>query len=98
MVDPVGFHAVGRARAATDPAVSQPSPKATASVAASAEFKAAPSLPKLVGMAQELAKAGPPIDYAKIAQIRQAIAQGTYEIDPSAIASAMLAYGRAQSA
>ena len=43
-------------------------------------------------MARELADAGPPVDHARIAQIRQAISLGSYRIDPGAIADAMLLY------
>jgi negative regulator of flagellin synthesis FlgM len=48
------------------------------------------SLSKLTAAARELAEAGPPVDYAKIAQIRQAIATGAYQPDADAIASAVL--------
>jgi flagellar biosynthesis anti-sigma factor FlgM len=41
-------------------------------------------------MARELTDAGPPVDHARIAQIRQAISLGSYRIDPSAIADAVL--------
>lgn len=51
------------------------------------------SLPKLIQLARELTEQGPPVDYAKIAQIRQAIAKGEYHIDTDAIASAILRYG-----
>lgn len=51
------------------------------------------SLPKLIELARALTEQGPPVDYAKIAQIRQAIAQGEYHIDTEAIASAILRYG-----
>jgi flagellar biosynthesis anti-sigma factor FlgM len=37
----------------------------------------------------ELAKA-PPVDGARVAALREAIAQGRYVIDPGAIADAML--------
>jgi flagellar biosynthesis anti-sigma factor FlgM len=50
------------------------------------------SLPKLVQMASVLAQQGTPIDYAKIAQIRHAIANGDYKIDTSRIADAMLRF------
>lgn len=53
------------------------------------------SLPKLVSLAADLAKAGPPIDYAKIAQLRQAIAQGGYAPDVDAIAHSMVGFFRA---
>lgn len=50
------------------------------------------SLPKLVLIARDLAKMGPPIDLVKIASIRQAIADGNYKIDPQRIADSMLNY------
>lgn len=53
------------------------------------------SLPKLVSMAADLAKAGPPVDHAKIAQLRQAIARGEYSTDADAIAHAMVGFFRA---
>lgn len=50
------------------------------------------SLPKLVSLAADLARAGPPVDYAKIAQVRQAIAQGGYSIDVDTIAHSMIGF------
>ena len=50
------------------------------------------SLPKLINLARELAEQGPPVDYAKIAHVRQAIAQGSYQIDADALANAILLY------
>lgn len=47
------------------------------------------SLPQLVGLANELASGPPPIDYARIAQIRAAISTGSYRIDPARIAEAL---------
>lgn len=52
------------------------------------------SVPQLVRLAEELMAQGPPVDYARIAQVRAAIASRTYEIDLDAIASAMLANQR----
>ncbi len=54
-----------------------------------------PSLPRLVALADDLARQGPPIDYAKIAHIRQAIATGLYTIDFDATAAALLSSGGA---
>ncbi len=59
-----------------------------------APINVTPSLPKLVSLAADLAKQGPPVDYAKIAQIRQAIASGTYTVDLEATAAAILAFDR----
>jgi len=41
--------------------------------------------------AAELAASGPPVDTAKVAEIRTAIAEGRYSVDPRAIASKMIA-------
>ena len=77
------------------------SPRSPASTAARTEAapaqtaSTAPSLPKLVGIATELAKQGPPVDYAKIAQVRQAIAQGKYSVDVESIAHSIVGYYRA---
>jgi flagellar biosynthesis anti-sigma factor FlgM len=54
----------------------------------------AAGLPKLVNMTTELAKAGPPMDHAKIAQLRQAIAHGEYSQDVDAIAHSMIRFFR----
>lgn len=51
------------------------------------------TLSKLVSMARALAEQGPPIDSAKVARVRQALADGTYHVDVEALASAMLRYG-----
>lgn len=50
------------------------------------------SLPKLVSLANELANQGPPVDFAKIAQVRQAIALGTYRVSPDAIAEGIMRF------
>lgn len=39
----------------------------------------------------ELVSAGPPIDMAKVAAVRAAIAEGRYPVNPQAIADAMVA-------
>jgi negative regulator of flagellin synthesis FlgM len=39
----------------------------------------------------ELAAAGPPVDAAKVAAIRAAIAEGRYPVDPDKLAASMLA-------
>jgi flagellar biosynthesis anti-sigma factor FlgM len=51
------------------------------------------SLPKLIRLAGDLASQGPPVDYVRISQIRQAIALGTYRVDPERIGDAMLLFG-----
>ncbi len=48
------------------------------------------SLSQLLSLAKQLAEQGPPVDYQKIAHIRNAIAEGTYKVDPEAVADAML--------
>ena len=50
------------------------------------------SLPKLVTLASALAEQRPPVDFAKIAQVRQAIALGTYRVSPDAIAEGMMRF------
>lgn len=90
MVDPVSFSSLARVRAASDTAVSRQPVVASAKTDAPS---AASNLPKLVALATELARHGPPIDYVRIAQIRQDIAQGTSLIDPDAIAKAMMNFG-----
>jgi flagellar biosynthesis anti-sigma factor FlgM len=53
----------------------------------------APSLPHLLEVVSKLESRQAPVDYAKIAQIRQAIALGQYMPDPVKIADAMLGFG-----
>lgn len=48
------------------------------------------SLPQLVSLASELASSPPPLDYARIAQIRAAISTGSYRVDAESIAQALL--------
>jgi negative regulator of flagellin synthesis FlgM len=45
----------------------------------------------LVTEPRRLAGEGPPVDAARVAQLRAAIADGSYGIDPERIAAAMLA-------
>jgi negative regulator of flagellin synthesis FlgM len=79
MIDPVSKGAASVIRAGV----------AQSAVAAQRTSKNAP-LSKLLDTAAALARQGPPIDYARIAQIRQAIATGTYTIDAERIAEALL--------
>ena len=51
---------------------------------------AKPTLPHLLELAADLSASGPPIDYARIAQIRRAIADGSYKIDTAALAKAIV--------
>lgn len=69
------------------PGDAAPAPKARPT-----ELALSASLPKLVNLARELAEQGPPVDHAKIAQVRQAIAQGSYHIDTEKLATAILLY------
>ncbi|MEK6638122.1 MAG: flagellar biosynthesis anti-sigma factor FlgM [Pseudomonadota bacterium] len=55
------------------------------------------SLPKLLTLASELANQGPPVDFAKIAQVRQAIALGTYRVSPEQTADAIASFGNGTS-
>ncbi len=67
--------------------------RATRSETTSARpLDAGAGLPKLISLAADLTKAGPPVDYARIAQLRQAIAQGDYLIDVDSIAHSMVGF------
>lgn len=46
-------------------------------------------VPTLVRQAAQIADQGPPVDYAKLAQIRTAIFRGDYPINSRAIANAI---------
>ena len=48
------------------------------------------TLPRLVSLASELASAPPPVDHSRIAEIRAAISNGTYRLDPESIARSLL--------
>lgn len=91
MVDPVTLWPVRP----VSKSVKDDGARATRSETASARaIGTSASLPKLVGLAAELTNAGPPVDYAKIAQVRQAIAQGDYLIDVDTIAHSMFGFFR----
>lgn len=67
---------------------------------ASAHFPGSPgnelagkSLPQLIQLADELASEPPPVNYARIAEIRDAISTGNYRLDPNAIAQRILGQG-----
>lgn len=96
MVDPISF---GPLRPVEHRKTAPANPESkSAAVAVKAE-QATPtfSLSKLTAMARELTDAGPPVDHARIAQIRQAISLGRYRLDPNAIADAVLRhYDRSQ--
>lgn len=70
------------------------SSKPVSQTISSGEIAQTKSLPKLIQLANELASQEAPIDYAKIALLRQAVALGTYRTDPGAIADSLLRFGR----
>ncbi|GAA3894132.1 hypothetical protein GCM10022276_11670 [Sphingomonas limnosediminicola] len=80
-----------RGTAASPRAQAKPAISSTPKVASDVAGK---SLPQLVELANELASGPPPLDYARIAQIRAAISTGTYRIDPERIAQALTGKGR----
>jgi negative regulator of flagellin synthesis FlgM len=61
-------------------AASMPAPAEAASAARGAEAK---------GLVRELASA-PPVDQARVAELKAKIAMGTYKLEPERIASAMI--------
>jgi negative regulator of flagellin synthesis FlgM len=62
------------------------------------DFRKAPdapngaSVPQLLDLVADLAHSGPPVDYARIAQVRRAIADGSYKIDADALAKAIVSF------
>ena len=68
----------------------QPKPAATNPGQDVRHELATKSLPQLVRLAAELSSAPPPVDQARIAEIRDAISKGSYRIDPDGIARALL--------
>ena len=69
---------------------SQPRPAAAGPAQNARHELATKSLPQLVRLAAELSSAPPPVDQARIAEIRDAISKGSYRIDPDGIARALL--------
>jgi negative regulator of flagellin synthesis FlgM len=59
--------------------------------ATGAVAKSAARSPAAGGTVADLVNAGPPVDGDKVSEIRQAIAEGRYAIDPERIAEAMIA-------
>jgi flagellar biosynthesis anti-sigma factor FlgM len=93
MVDPILFGPLRSVEHRKAAAASNPATSGGKAVEASVKAdQATPkvSLSKLTALARELADAGTPIDHARIAQIRQAISLGSYQIDPNAIADAVV--------
>jgi negative regulator of flagellin synthesis FlgM len=91
MVDPLSFGSISARSplqasrsAAVRPPVQQNEHAATAAT------------PVLRRLAADLASQGPPVDYAKIAQLRQAIATGKYEVDPQVISRSIMAFGKGE--
>ena len=91
MVDPISFGPL-RSVEHRKTAAANPQSNSAAVVVKNEQTTPTFSLSKLTAMARELTDAGPPVDHARIAQIRQGISLGSYRIDPSAIADAMLLY------
>ena len=50
------------------------------------------SLPHLINFVRTLPDSGPLIDIAKVARVRQAVAEGNYHVDVGALANAMLTH------
>jgi negative regulator of flagellin synthesis FlgM len=90
MIDPVPTGPVSRT-SSTAPSTDAKRRIATLTPAPEA-VGASANLPRLVTLAADLARQGPPVDYARIAQIRQAIAEGSYKIDPAKIAAAIVTF------
>ena len=93
MVDPISFgplRSVEHRKTKAAPRPANAASKAPTATLAAEQATPKFSLSKLTAMARELSDAGPPVDHARIAQIRQAISLGSYRIDPSAIADAVL--------
>lgn len=87
MVDPVSF---GPLRPIGERGRTALKSGSTGAASGAAPQPISVSISKLTAAARELAAAGPPVDYARIAQIRQAIATGGYRPDAEAIANAVL--------
>ncbi len=51
------------------------------------------TMPQLLDLVSALAQAGPPVDAPRVAQLRRAIADGSYIVDPDAIARAIMVGG-----
>jgi len=84
MINAVGPTGIARTPAVRSEGVSQNAPVAKVE---STDAKASGGV---TTAAAELAAQGAPIDTAKVASIREAIANGTYKIDAKAIANRMI--------
>ena len=89
MVDPISFGPL-RPVEHRKTVVANPESKSSATAVKTEQATPTFSLSKLTALARELTDAGPPVDHARIAQIRQAISLGSYRLDPGAIADAVL--------
>lgn len=69
----------------------RPSVEGSAPVAAAGDSLASEKAASATGTVMELVEGGPPVDGAKVAAIRAAIAEGRYPVDPAKIAERMIA-------
>jgi flagellar biosynthesis anti-sigma factor FlgM len=90
MVDPIGIYPAGRVRSIRDSHAPGGASEAVAKRPTGEPV--ALSLPTLLKLARDIEDQGPPVDYAKVAQIRQAIATHNYPLDPGAIARAIIQF------
>ncbi len=97
MVDPVGRGPVanGYLMAVRGTAPRQATVDRPASVPRDVSGSAQPGrvLARLVDRAVALTNAGPPVDDAKVAQVRRAIAEDSYRVDVNALAKAIVQFG-----
>lgn len=96
MIDPVSTGPVspiaGRSAASVD---ARPTRASAAAVdpAPAVSPQARPAVPQLLDIVADLTRAGPPVDFARVAQVRRAIADGSYSIDLDALAKAIVQFG-----
>ena len=91
MVDPVTLWPI---RSVTKSPVDEGTRTANVQTASNPTRATSAGLPKLVNLTTELARSGPPMDHAKIAQLRQSIARGDYAQNVDAIAHSMVGFFR----
>ncbi len=92
MVDPVSSHAARWVRGNTEVACA-----GLAALRALDDADATLSNTQrvtLLNLSRELSDQGPHLDHVRVADIRQAIANQTYKVDPQAIAKAIIEFGR----
>ena len=87
MINRIGDSKTGRIAGAPIAAERPSAPAKTGDTAAKAQAGAS------VSTVAEMVAKGPPIDTAKVAAIKEAIAQGRYPVDPIRIAEGMIALG-----